>query len=259
VSLRSPASFRLTREKGKEVDISLIHQKQRIWIDQDEGGSSSMNADDPSQETTESPDDYGNTGLFTCLHFFVYDSWNIYPFLELVLEYVKEIKSIVNAYDCHGRMPLHLAVKWGNTKAAKLLINNGADVNVPSLNQKDDRQATPLILSSRPSGVCLLTLNDLLAANADPNIADSAGRTALSWAVTNPSGKSPSNCCWREVMLTLAFQNRLIAVWQLAFQARDVLGAFEKQALEGTDSGQMGAYFQSRVNKKRQTGQNHGS
>jgi len=114
-------------------------------------------------------------------------------------------------------------------------------------------------LSCRPSGVCLLTLNDLLAANADPNIADSAGRTALSWAVTNPSGKSPSNCCWREVMLTLAFQNRLIAVWQLAFQARDVLGTFEKQALEGTDSGQMGAYFQSRVNKKRQTGQNHGS
>ena len=28
-------------------------------------------------------------------------------------------------------------------------IDNGADVNVPSLNQRDDRQATPLILSSR--------------------------------------------------------------------------------------------------------------
>ena len=55
VSLRSPASFRLTREKGKEVDISLIHQKQRIWIDQDEGGSSSKNADDPSQGTHHSP------------------------------------------------------------------------------------------------------------------------------------------------------------------------------------------------------------
>ena len=38
---------------------------------------------------------------------------------------MKEIKSIVNAYDCHGRMPLHLAVKWGNTKAAKLLVSFG--------------------------------------------------------------------------------------------------------------------------------------
>ena len=55
MSLRSPASFRLTREKGKEVDISLIHQKQRIWIDQDEGGSSSMNADDPSEGTHRPP------------------------------------------------------------------------------------------------------------------------------------------------------------------------------------------------------------
>lgn len=42
-----------------------------------------------------------------------------------MLEYVKEIKSIVNAYDCHGRMPLHLAVKWSNTKAAKLLVSFG--------------------------------------------------------------------------------------------------------------------------------------
>ena len=55
MGLRSPVSFRLTREKGKEVDISLIHQKQRIWFDQDEGGSTSMNADDLSQGTHRSP------------------------------------------------------------------------------------------------------------------------------------------------------------------------------------------------------------
>ena len=44
VSLRSPSSFRLTRQKGKEVDISLIHQKQKMWIDGDEDG------DDPQNE-----------------------------------------------------------------------------------------------------------------------------------------------------------------------------------------------------------------
>jgi len=43
-------------------------------------------------------------------------------------------------------------------------------------------------LSCRPLSVGLVTLTDLLEAKADPNIADNAGRTALSWAVTNPSG-----------------------------------------------------------------------
>lgn len=47
----------------------------------------------------------------------------------------------------------------------------------------------------RPCNVRLVTLKDLLEANADPNIADSAGRTALSWAVTNPSGMLPSAFC----------------------------------------------------------------
>ena len=39
--------------------------------------------------------------------------------------------------------------------------------------------------------VRLATLKDLLEAKADPNIADNSGRTALSWAVSNPNGKSP--------------------------------------------------------------------
>ena len=88
-------------------------------------------------------------GLFTCLHFLVYDSWNIYPFLELVLEYVKEIKSIVNAYDCHGRMPLHLAVKWSNTKAAKLLVSFGeiliSSCSFTSLSERNEEE----VLSKR--------------------------------------------------------------------------------------------------------------
>lgn len=51
------------------------------------------------------------------------------------------------------------------------------------------------IFLCRPCNVRLVTLKDLLEANADPNIADSAGRTALSWAVTNPSGMLPSALC----------------------------------------------------------------
>ena len=42
----------------------------------------------------------------------------------------------------------------------------------------------------RPVSVRLATLKDLLEAKADPNIADNSGRTALSWAVSNPNGKS---------------------------------------------------------------------
>ena len=43
----------------------------------------------------------------------------------------------------------------------------------------------------RPVSVRLATLKDLLEAKADLNIADNSGRTALSWAVSNPNGKSP--------------------------------------------------------------------
>ena len=42
----------------------------------------------------------------------------------------------------------------------------------------------------RPASVRLATLKDLLEAKADPNMADNSGRTALSWAVSNPNGKS---------------------------------------------------------------------
>lgn len=61
-------------------------------------------------------------GLFSCLHFLVYESWNFSSFLELLLGYVKGDESVVNTFDCHGRTPLHLAVKWGNAKAAKLMV-----------------------------------------------------------------------------------------------------------------------------------------
>ena len=47
----------------------------------------------------------------------------------------------------------------------------------------------------RPANVCLATLQDLLHANADPNIADNVGRTALSWAVTNKMGMALFAAC----------------------------------------------------------------
>ncbi|KAL9986739.1 hypothetical protein ACROYT_G000926 [Oculina patagonica] len=146
-------------------------------------------------ETTD--DDYGVTGLFSCLHFLVYESWNFYAFLELMLGYVKEDQSIVNAFDCHGRTPLHLAIKWRNAKAAKLMIDYGADVNILSSNEKEDGFATPLIMAARPAHVSLATVQDLLDAKADPNIGDNVGRTALSWAVTNQAdtNSTPLKLC----------------------------------------------------------------
>ena len=39
-----------------------------------------------------------------------------------MLGYVKEDQSFVNSFDCHGRTPLHLAVKWRNGGAAKLMV-----------------------------------------------------------------------------------------------------------------------------------------
>ena len=68
--------------------------------------------------------------------------------------------------------------------------------------------------SCRPCNVRLVTLKDLLGANADPNIADSAGRSALSWAVTNPSGMSPSALCGVVIKYTfLKFLQLIDAVY----------------------------------------------
>lgn len=43
--------------------------------------------------------------------------------------------------------------------------------------------------------MCLTTLQDLLHAKADPNVADNVGRTALSWAVTNKMGMALFAAC----------------------------------------------------------------
>ncbi|XP_020601790.1 probable protein S-acyltransferase 23 [Orbicella faveolata] len=53
------------------------------------------------------------------------------------------------------------------------------------------------VLFCRPANVCLTTLQDLLHAKADPNIADNVGRTALSWAVTNKidTNSTPLKLC----------------------------------------------------------------
>ena len=45
----------------------------------------------------------------------------------------------------------------------------------------------------------LVTLKDLLEAKADPNIADNAGRTALSWAASNPNGITPFAVGFRQL------------------------------------------------------------
>ena len=44
------------------------------------------------------------------------------PFLELMLEYVKDNSSVMNSFDRHGRTPLQLAVWWRNATAAQILV-----------------------------------------------------------------------------------------------------------------------------------------
>jgi hypothetical protein len=63
--------------------------------------------------------------------------------LQLLLQYHPVAKQAVNAVGC-GLSPLHIAVLRGYTSAARLLLEHGAEVNLPSI----DYNETPLHLLS---------------------------------------------------------------------------------------------------------------
>ncbi|MFC1781833.1 ankyrin repeat domain-containing protein [Planctomycetota bacterium] len=70
-----------------------------------------------------------------------------------------------------GQMPLHLAIQWGNTEIAELLIDSGADVSATNT-----RGLTPLHLAGSKEIAELL-----IAKGADVNAKDNFGYTPFDW------------------------------------------------------------------------------
>ncbi|MBS0204831.1 MAG: ankyrin repeat domain-containing protein [Planctomycetes bacterium] len=77
-----------------------------------------------------------------------------------------------------GMTPLHLAADKGQDRVVEILLQAGADVNVPNANV----QATPLQYAA--TGGFVQAVRVLLDANANVNATDSVGRTPLMWAAS---------------------------------------------------------------------------
>lgn len=71
--------------------------------------------------------------------------------------------------------PLHVAVNRGNTSIVKLLLANGAQVNI-----QNDNGDTPLHRAMKNRYIAIAKI--LLEAGADPSISNTAGETPLSIA-----------------------------------------------------------------------------
>jgi uncharacterized protein len=87
-------------------------------------------------------------------------------------------------YPKGGLTPLLFAVRQGNLESTKLLVAAGANVN-----QTDPVKISPLVVAINNAQYDIASY--LLDKGADPNIADSTGKTALYAAVNMHASKAP--------------------------------------------------------------------
>lgn len=94
---------------------------------------------------------------------------------ELVNSLIKEDKELLNKKDRFGYTPLHLASRFNHIEIAKLLIDNGAEVNT-----QDKYGDTPLIDSTKNN---FTSISKLLVCNkADVLVEDKYGKKAFDYA-----------------------------------------------------------------------------
>lgn len=100
---------------------------------------------------------------------------------EVLARLLDEDPARVSEWSADGFTPLHYAVFFGTPEAAQLLIDRGADLEIPARNTQFALHARPLhsAAAARAYEACRV----LLAAGADPNAEQHGGYTPLKQAV----------------------------------------------------------------------------
>lgn len=96
------------------------------------------------------------------------------PVMQLLIDH--GAKEHINSQNIQGRTPLHMAAYFKNNEAVNILLENGANPNIP-----DSHHRTPIFYTSENP----LITKTLLAKNADVNIHDARGTTSLMYAAWN--------------------------------------------------------------------------
>lgn len=94
----------------------------------------------------------------------------------------------INMRDRLGNSPIHLALRKNKNEIFKMLLEKGADVNVPGRANEKTRDQSVLYVAVARNDEALV--RDLLERGADPNKADSAGSLPLVEAVVD-AGPNP--------------------------------------------------------------------
>ena len=106
-----------------------------------------------------------------------YDKRLFSDYIKQVQEAIKE-RANINVVDDYGYTPLMRAVLKNHVEIVKLLIDNGADLNIKNLKSAG---STALIYSVIDNRIEITQL--LIDAKADLDIKDDKGYTALRWCV----------------------------------------------------------------------------
>ena len=109
----------------------------------------------------------------------------------------------INRKDKNGNTPLHLAINNGNKAVAKLLIDNGADLNTADVSSRNDKNGnTPLHLAAENGNIEVIKL--LINSGADLNTADVSsrnahgGKSALEYAVLRQDSNKVSKAMFED-------------------------------------------------------------
>lgn len=121
--------------------------------------------------------------------------WNGFPGAGLRI--LKDSPDLVNKRDEDGRTPLHVAARFNHEEVVQWLVSNGAEVDVQAYNQ-----FTPLYMAHMSANPKIFQM--LLEAGADANLPNAFGKSPLQVVVDRltrqPDPEHKENIKWNRIL-----------------------------------------------------------